>query len=261
MFVNKNAAYTIIRGLQVVGLGYALSPVVGYTTNHWWQQTLWALFDAVWVSVLFAVAAPVLNAAVRKVHGNIDAAFEKSATVALVLGAFYVSYGLIIGSLLPGPGLGIAHMLLISLVFVAIGTAYVTLVYISAALPRVFTLKFDATQLAEEKHVKVNLSEAIKEGNWSAAMFASTFVFGLGIVTSSAASGAFTNWGESIVTFLVAALIMLLVAGAGLWIIDKVVITNATLKQVIDSDQVHPAAITCAFMVFLFLNASWLVVG
>jgi Kef-type K+ transport system membrane component KefB len=40
MFVNNNVGYAVVRTLQIVAVGYAISPVVGYTTDQWWLSGL-----------------------------------------------------------------------------------------------------------------------------------------------------------------------------------------------------------------------------
>jgi ABC-type sulfate transport system permease component len=57
----------------------------------------------------------------------------------------------------------------------------------------------------------------------------------------------------------VATIITLGVSVAVMWVVDKVVITNATLKEVIEQDMVLPTAVACAFLLATFLAASWLV--
>jgi hypothetical protein len=274
MFVSKNAPYTVARALPVVGLGYALQSVVGFSTTHWWQQALWAIGDGVGVLILFAILVPVLNFVFRKAHGGIHAMLGGSINVALVAGMYVVSFGLVVGSVLPGPGYGIVRMVGHSLVFVLVGAALITVLYMVAAKRKMFAIAAKSSvnstdgsstdtvytpALSDAPRTKRSLAFAIENGNWSATMFAATFLFGLGVLTSAAAASAYDDELKSLITLVVATIITLGVSVAVMWVVDKVVITNATLKEVIEQDMVLPTAVACAFLLATFLAASWLV--
>jgi hypothetical protein len=264
MFENNNDGFTAVRALQIIAMAYGLAPVIGYGTPHWWQHTLWAVFDAMWVCVLLVLAAPVLNYVVKRVHGGLNAIINNSAPTGVVLGVFYVAYGLIIGATLPGPGDSIARTFEVSLVFGLLALVFITVVYLSVSRIRMFRELLD-TQTADGvlSHTntgrKLNLGDLIGAGNWAATTLAATIVWTLGIVTSSAVAGNFTTWGDSIVTFLVAAVFMLVISIAALWLVDKFVVTRETVFSMVEKRLVRPAIIMSSFLFAAGIFASYVV--
>lgn len=254
MFERGNVGFTIVRALQVVALAYAVSPVIGFGTDHWWQQALWAFADAIWACVLLALAAMAVGRVVRHVQGGLSAAKDSSIHVALVLGMFYVAFGMVIGAALPGPGTGVVLSFVISLVFSALGAAYITGVYRVASGSGFF-----ADTRATGTAGKRSLSDLISEGNWAATIMAAALVWTFGVVTSSAMAGVFTNWLDSILSFLVAAVIMIVLTILTMWLVDKYVVTRETAKGMIEKSLTLPAGVMAAYFVAVAILVSYVV--
>jgi hypothetical protein len=284
MFVQKDAAYTNGRALQVIGLGYAVQSVVGFTPGNWQQHVLWALGDGLFAVCLIAIASLVVRPVFRKVHNNTDMLFGGSEKVSLTGGVFYVSLGLVIGAVLPGPGYGIVQSFSHSAVFVAVGGALMIALYAITASIKVFNLvpkvaastdgsstdTVYAAELTDKPRIKRSLGYAIKNGNEAATTFAATFVFGLGILTSAAAASAYSDELGSLTILVVGTLITLAIVAGVMLVVDKLIIKrvtganntdipDASLKDVIEQNLVLPARVASAFMLATFLAASWLI--
>jgi hypothetical protein len=241
MFVNNNVGYAVVRTLQIVAVGYAISPVVGYTTDQWWQQAVWALVDAAWVVVLLLIVARMLTVLVEQAHGGINAIRHCNAQVGLVTGMVYVAFGLVMGTTLPGPSsLGVGMTFVVSSVFGLLGMAFVLAVYLVFSRVRVFRDHFRMDG-SEPTSYKYSLGAAIADGNWAATVLAATLMFSFGVVTSSAVAGDFTGWADSIVTFLIAALIMVALTSVAMWTTDRFVITRDTTRSMIEKSLWVPA--------------------
>lgn len=252
MFERGNVGFTIIRALQVVGLAYAVSPVIGYGADHWWQQAVWALVDAIWATVLLVLATLAAGKVIRHVEGGLGAARDTGVQPAIVLGLFYVAFGMVIGSALPGPGDGLLKTLAISLVFTILGVAYITGVYRLVSEYKLFAGPRDPA-------TRRGLGDLVAGGNWAATITAAALVWTFGVVTSSALAGVFTNWLGSILSFLVAAVIMVLLTLLTMWLVDKFVITRETAKGMIEKNQVLPAGVMAAFFVAVAILVSYVV--
>jgi hypothetical protein len=254
MFERRNTGFTIVRSLQVVGLAYAVSPVIGYSTAQWWQQALWAFADAIWACLLLALAAFVISRVLRGVRGGVDGFKDCTVHVALVLGMFYVAYGLVIGAALPGPGAGVVMSFAVSLVFTALGAALITVIYQAASRARLFDGAGEAAGPG-----KRSLGDLIAEGRWAATIIAATLVWTFGVVANAAMAGIFTNWLDSVLSFLVAAAIMILLAILTMWLVDKFVITRESAKDMIEKDHALPAAVMAAFLFAVAILVSYVV--
>ena len=254
MFERRNTGFTIVRGLQVAALAYAVSPVIGYSTAQWWQQALWAFADAIWACLLLALAASAISRVLRGVRGGVDGFKDCTVHVALVLGMFYVAFGLVIGAVLPGPGAGVVMSFVVSLVFSALGVALITVVYQVASRIGLFDGAGEAATQG-----KRNLGDFIEEGNWAATIVAAVLVWTFGVVTNAAMTGIFTNWLDSILSFLVAAVIMILLTILTMWLVDKYVITRESAKDMIEKGHALPAAVMAAFLFAVAILVSYVV--
>lgn len=261
IFEKHNDGFLAVRCLQIIALAFAIKPVIGYG-GAWWQLALWTLVDCVWVCALLFVAMPLLNWLVKRTHGGIQAIRNNSLPAGLLQGLFYVAYGRIIGGTLPGPGDAIWHTYVVATAFGLLGVAWITLVYwvvVDAVRPFLGATKSigsDGKITWTLTSTKVSLSDHIQQGNWGATTLAAATTWTLGEVTSSAVSGNFTGWAESIVTFLLAAGFMLLLAFATLWAADKFIITTENLASMVQKRLVRPAVVMATFLVAIGMLAS-----
>jgi hypothetical protein len=254
MFERGNTGFTIVRALQVVALAYAVSPVIGYSTGQWWQQPLWAFADAIWACLLLALAALVISRMLRGVQGGLDGFKDCTVHVALVLGMFYVAFGLVIGAVLPGPGSAVVMSFAVSLVFSVLGVALIIVIYQVASTVRFFNGAGEDAAPGQR-----NLGDLIAEGDWAAAIIAATLVWTFGVVTNAAVAGSFTNWLDSILSFLVAAVIMAALTILTMWLVDRFVITRESVKDMIGNGHALPAAVMAAFLFAVAILVSYVV--
>lgn len=257
MFQRKNTGFTVVRTMQVIGLGYALAPVIGYTTERWWQQAVWAAVDAVWIVVLLLLVSRAVTALVEQTHGGVNAIRNCNTQVGLVTGMFYIAFGLVIGATLPGPSLlGVVRTFEISTTFSLLGMGFILAVYLVFAHVRVF--RYTSGDEASSG-TPYSLSRYIMDEDWPATILATTLIWTFGVVTSSAVAGTFTSWADSIVTFAVAAAIMVALTSVTMWLVDKFVVTNDTTRSMIEKGLWHPALVMSGFLFAVSIFASYVV--
>ncbi len=259
MFQRQNMGYTLVRGLQVVGLCYALAPVISYSTNHWWQQALWAAVDVVWVVLALFLVSEVIVWLVNRTHGGIDVIRNRSAHVGLVTGMFYLAFGLVLGATLPGPStLGLGETFLVSSVFGLLGMAFIAGVYVALSQIRFFRYSRNS-ETVQSSDVRYNLTNYIMDRDWAATILAATLVWAFGVVTSSAIAGDFNGWANGIVTFIVAALIMVALTIGTMWLVDRFIITQETTKSMIEKGLIHPALVMAFILGGMAICVSYVV--
>ncbi|HSX07193.1 MAG TPA: hypothetical protein VLG92_05745 [Candidatus Saccharimonadia bacterium] len=232
MFKQHNAGFAIVRCFQLLGLAFGLAPVIGMTGSTQGQHVLWAAADAVWVPMLLLASTPIISRVVRHAHGGLNSIRDNSVPVSLVYGMFYLGYGQIIGATLPGPGLGLVKTYLISVVFGLLGIVCLTLIYLAAMSIRAFKLEEQPSDDGLNADAqKLSLAQLVRDGNWPATIGAMVIIYSLYTVISSAVAGAFTNWGDAIVSFLVAVVIMLVLAAGTIWLVDRFVVVEVEEVQ------------------------------
>jgi fumarate reductase subunit C len=145
----------------------------------------------------------------------------------------------------------------VSLVFSALGVALITVIYQVASTVRFFNGADGADGAATPG--QRNLGDLIAEGDWAATIIAATLVWTFGVVTNAAVAGSFTNWLDSILSFLVAAVIMIALTVLTMWLVDRYVITRESVKDMIEKGHVLPAAVMAAFLFAVAILVSYVV--
>jgi uncharacterized membrane protein YjfL (UPF0719 family) len=239
--VRNNYLFAIVRSGVVIGQAIAMSPLLSYRSNPWWESVLWQLGFSLWVLVLFALLYPVLERLVKRAKGRVDNVLEASLAIALVQAAFYVAFGLVIGAALAGLG--------------ALQVTYWGL----GGLP-VFRWKLEGGPGEKPQHGRTTLNDAVRNGNVAAAFLSAGMVLGLGLALRSAIAGDFTSWATSIIGFVVVYLAAVASLCVSVLLLDKFVITNATIQDVVCENHVVSAAIMSMLMVSASLGVTSLVV-
>ncbi|MGH3712095.1 MAG: DUF350 domain-containing protein [Micromonosporaceae bacterium] len=231
LFVRQNLSYAIQRCGLLFGQGIAMWPLLG-STGRTGFDLAWLVGGGLWAMLLLGLLWPVLNRLVG--HGDMtDPQDRTERSTSVVRAAFFVASGLVISAGLSGEAPSITQGVISTVVFTALGLVVLYLAYlVNGRVPM-----FD------------RFSRHVADGNVAAAIIAAGFTLGLGLVLHKAIAGDFTTWGVSLAGFAITAL----VATAGFylisWLMDTLIITSATLKQVVREDQRLAATVTATMLV------------
>jgi hypothetical protein len=271
-------SFLLLRLLQMSGLVLGLAPIIGYDGGLW-HHVLWTIGDTVGVIGLLVIATPGINWLIARGRSGLYAPQESRTPVALVMGLLYAGFGFIISSILPGPG-WTAHDVVTTLVFSALALACIVLIYWFVTSFKVFTDYVEETPEQAAHSVgnyrtiervyngttitlintgrKVSLGDLVLRSEWPAAVMAAGIVLTLSVVTRSAVAGEFTTWSDSIATFALAALTMLVAAAVGLFLVDWSVYRTETVKSTVEKALFRPALAFSFTMVWMAIFASQL---
>ncbi|MFB9235766.1 DUF350 domain-containing protein [Plantactinospora siamensis] len=231
LFVRHNRSYLIQRCGLLIGQGVAMWPLLG-STGRPWPELAWVAGGGLWAAALLGLLWPVLNRLVG--HGDMtDPADPVEQSTSLVRAGFFVASGAVIGAGLSGSSPSVAVGIAATVVFTLLGLVVLYAAYrLNGVLPQ-----FD------------RLSRHVARGNLAAAIIAAGFTVALGLVLHKAIAGDFTGWGSGLAAFAMTA--VLATAGFYLvsWLMDRFIITSATLAEVVRTDQRLAATATAALLV------------
>ena len=231
LFVQRNRSYLMQRCGLLLGQGVAMWPLLD-SSGRLGFDFAWLVGGGVWVMVLLGLLWPVLNWVVGKGDmTNPDDVQERSLSI--VRGSFFVAAGFVIAAALSGDAPSVVTGIVSTVVFTLLGLIALVLAYlVNGAVPQ-----FD------------RLSQHLRSGNVAAAIIAGGFTIALGIVLNKAIAGDFTGWALSLVGFAVTLVVAMIGFYLVSWLMDKFIITSATLAQVVREDQQLPAVATAAMLV------------
>ncbi|MEV4759578.1 DUF350 domain-containing protein [Micromonospora sp. NPDC049559] len=231
IFVHGNWAYLVQRlGITAGQATGMLSSMGLHEPNRWSDVGLLALSGA-WVALLLLAVHPVID---RIVGGEVrrpdDArAYELSA--GLVKAAFYVAFGFVVNGSLSGSAPDWPTALAATAVFTLLGGALLVGCYFLVDLVNPFPMR-----------------AGVREGRLACALEAAGSLVALGLVMRNAIAGDFVGWGPALAGFAATAVAGLAVLYATRWLVDRLVLTHSTMRQVHEADQVPAAALLAAFL-------------
>lgn len=231
LFVRHNRSYLVQRCGLLVGQGVAMRPLLGSTDRPWFDYA-WLVGGGLWAALVLGLLWPVLNRVIG--HGDMtDPEDRTERAVSVVRAGFFVASGLVIAAGLSGDAPSLVTGIVSTVVFTSLGLLVLYGAYrLNGVLPQ-----FD------------RLSRHVAQGNAAAAIIAAGFTIALGLVLSKAIAGDFSGWASSLVGFAVTAVVA--IAGFYLvsWLMDRFIITSATLAQVVRDDQRLAATATATMLV------------
>lgn len=231
LFVKRNGSYMIQRCGLLFGQGLAMWPLMG-ATDDLTAGLSWLIGGGLWVILLLGLLWPVLDRLVGKGRTT-DPQDPIERSTSIVRAGFFVASGLVIGAGLSGtaPSLGLG--IISTVVFTVLGLAVLCLAYlVNGRMPQ-----FD------------RLSGHVAQGNVAAGIIASGFTVALGLVLNKAIAGDFIGWGGSLIGFAVTAVAAVIGFYLVSWLLDRFIITSATLREVVRQDQRLAAAVTATMLV------------
>ncbi|MGH3727273.1 MAG: DUF350 domain-containing protein [Micromonosporaceae bacterium] len=238
LFVKRNSSYMVQRCGLLLGQGLAMWPLLG-SSGRLWFDLAWLVGGGLWAILLLSALWPVLNKLVGSgVMTDPSDVTERSTSI--VRAAFFVASGLVIGAGVSGEAPSITIGIISTVVFTLLGLAVLYGSYlINGMLPQ-----FD------------RLGRHVAQGNVAAAIIAAGFTVALGLVLNKAIAGDFANWGLSLLGFGVTAVVALVGFYAASWLLDRFIITSATLAQVVKEDQRLAATVTATMLVTIAVGVA-----
>lgn len=265
LFERDNVAFAIVRSGFVLGHAVAMLALLAYASDPWWVSVLWQIGLSIWVLGLFMGLQPWVERLVKRARtiSREDRMREAVLAIAVVQAATHVTIGLIIGATLSGTAPSVATGLLATLVFTVLGLGFLVATYwLLGELIRVrVPVNAEGQRMLEREdgyrdYRKWSLNDLVRDGNLSAAFISAGFMLGLGFILRNAIAGDFKGWVPAIVAFLVAAVLAVIALYVALWLLDKFVVTSATLRQIICSDRQVPAAVMGMLLVAAALGVT-----
>jgi uncharacterized membrane protein YjfL (UPF0719 family) len=235
LFAERNTAYALQRGGLVLGQAIAMTSLISSRYDTWWIELAWLAGGGVWATLLLLGMRLVLR---RLVPFAPDAG-HRTVSVGAVRGAFYVAGGLVIGAGLAGSAPSLATALASTVVFTALGL-----------------LVLGGTYLVNGRIRPYDLNARVCSGNLAAAIVSGGFLVALGFVLRTAISGDFAGWITGLIGFALTAVFAVVCFYLLCIAVDRWVVTNATLAEVVDSGNALAATIMTVAMIAVALGVS-----
>lgn len=231
IFVGNNWAYLVQRLGIAVAQATGMLAAIGINSPNRWSDVGWLLVAGAWVSLLLLAVHPVIDRTVGQVAQRLDDARSHNLAVATVKAAFYVAFGFVVNGSLTGTAPSWPVAITATLVFTALGGALLLGCYALHDLVTPYAMR-----------------QGVREGRLTSSFEAAGVLVALGLIMRNAIAGDFTGWLPAFVGFANTAVAGLVVLYLTRWLIDKLVLTHATIKEVHESNQVTAAALLAALL-------------
>jgi uncharacterized membrane protein YjfL (UPF0719 family) len=239
LFEEHNTAYALQRGGLVLGQAIGLSSLIATRSNNELADFAWLIGGGIWVTGLVLLLRVLLT---KLIPFRLDAG-HRTVSVGLARGAFYVAGGLVIGAGLAGSAPSLRTALTSTVVFTALGLAVLVGVYLLNGMVPPYLL-----------------SARVRDGSVSAAMIAGGYLIAFGLVLHNAIAGDFHGWLSGLTGFAVTAIVAMVVFYLLCFAVDRWVITNTTLTQVVEGGHELAAAILAVALVSIAVGVSTIAV-
>jgi hypothetical protein len=242
IFVRGNWAYLVQRLGITLAQAIGMSSSIGINTPNRWSDAGWLAVAGVWVFLLLLAVHPVIDRTVGRHVQRPDDARSDDLAVSLVKSAFYVAFGFVVNGSLSGSAPNWPTALAATLVFTALGGALLIGGYVLVDMANPFPVR-----------------DGVREGRLASSFEAAGVLVALGLIMRNAIAGDFIGWVPALVGFAVTAVAGLVVLYATRWVFDKLVLTQSTIREVHESNQVTAAALLAAFLPLVALPVTMVV--
>ena len=260
LVVEHNVSYTLERVGLVFGQAIAFTSLLDPKTDPQ-SDFAWLGGGGVWIlavllfvrtiaSRLIAADGPGETAtaanAGKTAHGARGGngarggrTVDRTLSVGLVRGSFYVASGMVIDAGLSGGAPNLSTGLASTGVFTALGIVILVAAYLINGRIRPY-----------------RLNERVREGNVAAAIISSGFIIALGLVLRNAIYGDFIGWTNSLVNAAVTAVAALIVFYVLCFAVNRWVVARATLAEVVADGQELAAAVVAVALIAIAIGAT-----
>jgi uncharacterized membrane protein YjfL (UPF0719 family) len=258
LFVERNVGYALERVGLVFGQAIAFTSLIDNRSDDTRSDFAWLGGGGVWILAVLLVVrtiarwlivagepadagtAGTAGPAGKAAHGARGGrTVDRTLSVGLVRGSFYVASGMVLDAGLSGGAPNLMTKFVSTEVFTTLGIVILVVAYLGNGRIRPY-----------------RLNERVREGNMAAAMISSGFMIALGLVLRKAIYGDFTGWTNSLVNAAVTAVGALIVFYLLCFAVDRWAITNATLAEVIAGGQELAAAVVAVALIAIAIGVS-----
>ncbi|MFA7309518.1 MAG: DUF350 domain-containing protein [Candidatus Paceibacterota bacterium] len=225
----------IAAGIRIAGfciaMGIGMSGVfVGKNGGFWHDLEMSALYSAGLI-LLMIVALKINDLAILSGVQNSLAIANGNVAVAAVEFGGMIATGLIAKGSVSGDGSGWETFV----VFFVLGQG--AMVLMVKAYARVWQRMRNSTY---------SLDREVERGNIAAGIVLGGKLWAYGLIMSAAVTGKFVSWNHDLVAFAVTAVAGMIFLYVSELLVDKLVVTGYTAKEIIDGRLVQPALVLAA---------------
>lgn len=241
LFVKQNYAYLIQRlGLCAALVVAMLAVVPDFDTAHPWWSSFWLAAEGTYVLAMILLSKAVVDVVIFPKIKNVTLLLEGNMAIGTVEACFYIGLGFILKGSLTGTASSNWLSFASSVVFFALGLAFVVGVF-----------------WFHELVTPYNLRDRLKDGNMTAALELGGLLVAISAVVAVGVAGDFTGWWEGVKAFTATATVSVVLLYLLRWAIDKAILTRTTIKEIQDKNQTAAAGLLGGFMVLMgFVVAS-----
>jgi uncharacterized membrane protein YjfL (UPF0719 family) len=259
LFVERNAAYAIERVGLVLGQAIAFTTLISTKSDDVGSDFAWLGAGGLWILVVLLVVRTIARSLIaagepvdagtagttgKAGHGARGGrSADRTLAAALVRGSFYVATGMVLDAGLSGTAPDVTTKFVSTEVFTLLGIVILVVAY-----------------LGNGRRPPYRLNERVREGNMAAAVISSGFMIALGLVLRKAIYGDFIGWTNSLVNAAVTAVGMLIVFYLLCSMVNRWVIANATLSEIVAGGQELAAAVVAGAFIAIAIGVSFIVI-
>ena len=258
LFVERNTAYALERVGLVFGQAIAFTTLISARSDDIRSDFVWLGGGGVWILVVLLVVRTIARSLIvagepadagtagtsgKAAHGARGGrTVDRTLSAGLVRGSFYVATGMVLDAGLSGSAPDLTTKFVSTEVFTILGIVILVVGY-----------------LANGRIGPYRLNERVREGNMAAAVISSGFMIALGLVLRKAIYGDFIGWTNSLVNAAVTAVGSLIVFYLLCSVVNRWVIANATLSEIVAGGQELAAAVVAGAFIAIAIGVSLVV--
>ncbi len=251
MFVEKNQSYLMQRFGIALAQAIAIYPTLGQGAVGW-SALWWTVLSGGVMFVVILVAYPIMRTVIGRnkpvpsvVTGGDDSGYsvrhsprdpDKAVTdpfsIGLVVAGFYLAFGLAVNGVFSGgaPTQGLdGATITVIVVFVLLGVLIPVLMY------------FVNDQLTT-RLLGYSTRVGVREGRVASGLEALGMLIAQGIIMQAAISGEFTNWGNALLGFFSAVVLVQLATYVARWLFDLFILVGTDVGEIQQDDNSIPLA-------------------
>jgi uncharacterized membrane protein YjfL (UPF0719 family) len=198
---------------------------------------------------------PIVDWVVLRRVRNKDELLKGNKAVGVVEAGFYIGFGFNLNGSLDGHASSVPLSIASTVVFGLCGLALVTAVFVF--IHKRIT-RFQLRKVVRDGDKRYNLQDEIAQGNLAAAYEVAGMLIGTSMVVREGVAGDFSGWRSGFAGFFATTLVAIIGLYLARWLIDRLVLTNCTVKDILEQNEVNAGAVmmTLVIVTALFLSTA-----
>ncbi|HMI09024.1 MAG TPA: DUF350 domain-containing protein [Candidatus Saccharimonadales bacterium] len=211
------------------------------------------LLEGAWVFAALLLVRPVVDWVVLRKVRNIDELLKGNKAVGAVEAGFYICAGFALNGSLDGQASSVLKSMESTVVFGVLGLLLVVgvFVFIHERITR-----FQLRKVLRDGGKRYNLQDEIAQGNLAAAYEVAGMLIGTSMVVREGVAGDFSGWRSGFAGFFATTLVAVIGLYLARWLIDRLVLTNCTVKEILEQNQINAGAVMMALVIVMALFLS-----